>query len=144
MTSPVEFSTGEFRANQEKMSKGLLESLRKRVPAYYGHYGMAFPPQPIQGSYRFLDPKFKTFSSLFSKTIIYFSRLKVIKKVIERSLGEVQGGHNLPLPIPRSPASCTFCPFVSRLQPFSNTDETLTRLTQSTHVYMCHVMTRMM
>ena len=31
------------------------------------------------GSYRFLDPQFKTFSTLFSKTIIYFSRLKVIK-----------------------------------------------------------------
>ena len=33
----------------------------------------------IQGSYRFLDLKFKTFSGLFSKTIISFSRLKVIK-----------------------------------------------------------------
>ena len=31
------------------------------------------------GSYRFLDPKFKTSSRLFSKTIISFSRLKVIK-----------------------------------------------------------------
>ena len=33
----------------------------------------------IQGSYKFLDPKFKTFSRLFSKTIISFSNLKVIK-----------------------------------------------------------------
>ena len=31
------------------------------------------------GSYRLLDPKFKTFSRLFSKTIISFSRLEVIK-----------------------------------------------------------------
>ena len=29
----------------------------------------------VQGSYRFFDPKLKTFSSLFSKTIISFSRL---------------------------------------------------------------------
>ena len=27
----------------------------------------------------FFDPKFKTFSRLFSKTIIYFSKLKVIQ-----------------------------------------------------------------
>ena len=32
-----------------------------------------------KGSYRFLDPKFKTFYTLFSKKIISFSRLKVIK-----------------------------------------------------------------
>ena len=32
-----------------------------------------------KGSYRFLDPKFKTFCTLFSKKIISFSRLKVIK-----------------------------------------------------------------
>ena len=42
-----------------------------------------------------------------------------------------QGGHNLPPPVP-------LCPFVSRLPPFSERDETLTRLTQSTHVYMCY------
>ena len=30
----------------------------------------------IQCSYRFLDPKFKTFSGLFSKAIISFSRLE--------------------------------------------------------------------
>ena len=32
-----------------------------------------------KGSYRLLDPKFKTFSTLFSKSIISFSRLRVIK-----------------------------------------------------------------
>ena len=31
-----------------------------------------------------------------------------------------------------------FCPFVSWLPPFSETDETLTWLTGSIHVYMCH------
>ena len=40
----------------------------------------------IQCSYRFLDPKFKTFSGLFSKAIISFSRLEVIKQVINRDL----------------------------------------------------------
>ena len=34
-------------------------------------------------------------------------------------------------------------PFVSRLPPFSERDETLTRLTQSTHVYMCHAVSFM-
>ena len=38
--------------------------------------------QNYQGSYRFLDPKFKT----FSKTTYFFSRLKVIKLVINRDL----------------------------------------------------------
>ena len=36
------------------------------------------------------------------------------------------------------PPSVPLCPFVSRLPPFSERDETLTRLTQSTHVYMCY------
>ena len=39
-----------------------------------------------QGSYRFLDPKFKTFSRLFSKTIISFSIFRVIKLFICRWL----------------------------------------------------------
>ena len=39
-----------------------------------------------KGSYRFLDPKFKTFSTLFSKTIISFSRLKVIKFICRWSI----------------------------------------------------------
>ena len=39
-----------------------------------------------KGSYRFLDPKFKTFSILFSKTTYIFSRLKVIKLVINIDL----------------------------------------------------------
>ena len=37
-------------------------------------------------SYRILDPKFKTFSRLYSKTKISFFRLKVIKYVINRDL----------------------------------------------------------
>ena len=40
----------------------------------------------LQSLYRFLDPKFKTFYRLFSKTIISFSRLKVIKWPIYRDL----------------------------------------------------------
>ena len=40
----------------------------------------------IQRSHRFLGPKFKIFWRLFSKTIISFSRLKVIKWVINREL----------------------------------------------------------
>ena len=40
----------------------------------------------FQGSYRFLDPKVKTFSRLFSKIRISFSRFKVVKKVIIRDL----------------------------------------------------------
>ena len=40
----------------------------------------------LQGSYRFLDPKFKTFFQTFSKTIISFSILKIIKQVINRDL----------------------------------------------------------
>ena len=40
-----------------------------------------------QGLYRFLDPKFKTFSKLFSKTIISFSRLKRdLKNMQEQSV----------------------------------------------------------
>ena len=42
----------------------------------------------IQGSYRFLDSKFKTFSRLFSTTIISFFRLKVIKSVINRGMNK--------------------------------------------------------
>ena len=38
------------------------------------------------GFYRFLDPKVKTFSRLLPKTILYFSRLKVNKKVSNRDL----------------------------------------------------------
>ena len=41
---------------------------------------------PIQGWYKFLDPKFKTFSRLFSKTIICFSRLTVVNWVINTDL----------------------------------------------------------
>ena len=37
-------------------------------------------------SYRILDPKFKTFSRLYSKTKISFFRLKVIKYMINRDL----------------------------------------------------------
>ena len=40
----------------------------------------------FQGSYRFLDPKFKTFFRLFSKTVISFSRLKVIKFICRWSI----------------------------------------------------------
>ena len=36
----------------------------------------------------------------------------------EWKVGRGQGGHNLPLPVPRSSASVLFCPFVSRLPPF--------------------------
>ena len=40
-----------------------------------------------QGLYRFLDPKFKTFSKLFSKTIISFSRLeRDLKNTQEQSV----------------------------------------------------------
>ena len=41
------------------------------------------------------------------------------------------------------PPSVPLYPFVSRLTPLSERDETLTRLTQSTHVYMCHVISFM-
>ena len=41
-------------------------------------------------------------------------------------------------PYPVFPPPVPFCPFRSRPPPFSETDETLTRLTPSTHVYMCH------
>ena len=41
------------------------------------------------------------------------------------------------------PPSVPLYPFVSRLPPFSERDETLTRLTQSTHVYMCHAISLM-
>ena len=41
------------------------------------------------------------------------------------------------------PPSVPLYPFVSRLPPFSERDETLTRLTQSTHVYMCHAVSFM-
>ena len=105
---------------------------------------MAFPPQPIQGSYRFLDPKFKTFSSLFSKTIIYFARLKSYQKGDRKIFGGGTGWSQPPAthtPFSRLPYFLSLC---LPTPAFSDTDETLTRLTQSTHVYMCHVMTRMM
>ena len=38
------------------------------------------------GLYSFLDSKFKTFSRLFSTTIISLSRFKVIKSVINRGM----------------------------------------------------------
>ena len=40
----------------------------------------------LQGSYKFLEPNFKTFSRLFFKTKNSFYRLKVIKWVINRDL----------------------------------------------------------
>ena len=49
-------------------------------------FGSARRVTSLQGWYRFLDPKFKAFSRLFSKTIFSFSRLKVIKQVINRDL----------------------------------------------------------
>ena len=47
----------------------------------------------MKGWYRFLDPKFKTFSRLFSKTIISFFRFKFKKYVINRDVAE---GRNQP------------------------------------------------
>ena len=54
------------------------KKLRNRLKIFRGLFS--------QGSYRFLDPKLKTFSRLFSKTIISFSRLEVIKWAISTEL----------------------------------------------------------
>ena len=41
-------------------------------------------------------------------------------------------------PYPVLPPPVPFCPFLSWLLPFSEAEETLTQLTQSTHLHMCH------
>ena len=41
-------------------------------------------------------------------------------------------------PYPVLPPPRPFCPFLSWLLPFNETEETLTQLTQSTHLHMCH------
>ena len=45
----------------------------------WGGESLVWVRKVIQGSHRFLDPKFKTFSRPFPKTIISFSRLEVLK-----------------------------------------------------------------
>ena len=44
----------------------------------------------VQGSYRFQNSKIQDFFQTFSKTIIHFSRLKVIKKLINTDLEKTQ------------------------------------------------------
>ena len=61
-TDPVSLATARSERHTSTLQKW---------PSYYRRI--------IQGSYKFWDPKFKTFSWLFSKRIIYFSSLKVIK-----------------------------------------------------------------
>ena len=59
---------------------GTLQSTLSKVTT------LALVHNKLQGSYIFFDPKFKTICSPFSKTIISFSGLKVIKQVINVAL----------------------------------------------------------
>ena len=82
-----------------------------------------------------IPARFKKESPNFHKKAKPWRILAAVVK--ERGWG--QGGHNLPPSVPLSP-------FVSRLPPFSERDETLIlhdSMTQSTHLYMCYAISFM-
>ena len=64
------------------------------------------------------------------------------KRIVATVFSEGGGGERVVttsrFPYPVLPPPVPFCPFLSWLLPFSETEETLTPLTQSTHLHMCH------